>query len=58
MSQPRTPREAKQEFLDDIVAMGRNIRINPDATVQEVLDLNRKVIREVADNHGLIVPPQ
>ncbi len=58
MDEPRTPREAKQEFLNDLFARGSSVVITAGMTVNDVMAENRKVLKETAEKHGLIIPPR
>lgn len=58
----RTPREAKQEFLNELIAeMRKPFDIPKDkdiATFTWLKEKNRVVIKAVAAKHGLYIPPQ
>lgn len=60
----RTPREAKQEFLTDLVTILRTVTVKYESdestatVVQRLRDENIKTIKEVASRHGLYIPPK
>lgn len=62
MNDARTPREAKQQLMDDLIAEWRTIPIvyhsdhTPKAVAEMMTKLNRRVVSAVAQKHGLKVP--
>jgi hypothetical protein len=60
----RTPREAKQEFLNDLIHSLREtiIEFTDTAKGHEMhklfLEANRRTIKEVATKHGLSIQPK
>ena len=61
---PRTPREAKQEFLNDLITTYRetNFRYLPEDTLEIVATKARQynitTITKLAVKHGLVIPPK
>lgn len=62
MSDPRTPREAKQQFLDDLikeyVSTNFTYSVHDSAieAVEKAKQENKRIVKLVAERHGLIIP--
>lgn len=64
MNTARTPREAKQEFLNDLIVELRKARVSyvKDENAAEVAErlrlVNIETVKKVAGKHGLFIPPE
>lgn len=57
MSEARTPREAKQEFLNDLIGVLRSVVVQGQSFA-DFKAQNVKAITEIAERHGLTIPPK
>lgn len=56
----KTPREAKQEFLNDLIAEYRSTTFTgyDDETAAAAKKYNRALLERIAKKHGLVIPPK
>lgn len=63
MTKARTPKEAKQQMLDELVAEMRGIKISYAAddkaswALDRAKDENTQAFKRVAERNGLTIPP-
>ncbi len=61
---PRTPREAKQQFLNDLIGLYRTTTVQvgvndpPHEVLRKCTLYNVDLIRRLAEKHGLAIPPK